>query len=134
MAAIAAALLLAGCGGGVSVGFGSGGGVGVGVGFVDGSDRTPPSVSPAASTTTVQAGRRLRLAAAAADESGVDSVSFLLVEGGEAVVLATLDGPPYEIDVVAPSDGRTSITVYARAIDREGNRGESGRVTIAITP
>lgn len=127
-----APLLLAGCGGGVSVGFGTG--VSVGGTFGGSFDRTAPTVSLTAAPTSVQAGRPVRFAAAAADESGIESVSFFRLDGDTPVVLATLGTTPYELDVVAPTDGRGTLTVFARATDNEGNRADSSRIVVTVTP
>ena len=132
--AVLGASLLAACGGGVSLGFGSGSGVGAGVGFTNTFDRTAPSIALTASATTVQAGRSVRLAAAAADESGIESVSFLRLDGETASVLATVGSPPYEIDLIAPQDGRALLNVFARATDNQGTRADSARIVIAVTP
>ena len=133
---VVSAFLLAACGGGVSLGFGSGVGVGAGVGagLVNNFDRTAPSIALAASPKSVQAGRTVRLAAAAADESGIESVSFLRLDGDTEVVLATVGTAPYELDVVAPADGRSVLNVFARATDNAGNRANSARIAIAVTP
>lgn len=127
--------LLAGCGGGVSLGFGTGSGVGVGVGVGSGfGDRTAPSIALTTSTTSVQRGRSVRLAAAAADESGVESVSFLRLDGETAVVLATVGRAPFELDVIAPTDGPSVLVVFARATDNAGNRADSAPIAITLTP
>jgi hypothetical protein len=113
---------LAGCGGGVTIGFGGG------------YDDSPPSVSLAASASAVRAGQGLRLIAAAADENGIDAVIFFRFDGGVATSLGSRNRPPFEIDTVAPTDGRTSMTLFARAFDNAGNPADSGRVTVSITP
>lgn len=135
-ASVVALLLLAGCGGGVSIGFGTAGGVSVGVGgtFGDALDRTAPSVSLTTAAASVQAGRSIRLAAAAADESGIESVSFARLDGDTPVVLATLGAGPYEIETTAPTDGRSTVAYFARATDNEGNRADSARVLVTVTP
>ena len=122
-ATLAAAWLLTACGGGLSLGVSA-----------DAFDRTPPAVAITASATTVKAGSTLRLAAAASDAGGVESVSFLRLDGQNSVVLATVGVAPYEISVQAPADGRAVLTVFARAIDRAGNRGESAQLNITVTP
>ena len=131
---LAAPLLFAGCGGGVSLGFGTGVSVGVGGTFGDSFDRTAPSVSLTTAATSVKAGGSIRLAAAAADESGIESVGFFRLDGDTAVVLATLGSAPFELEVVAPADGRSVLTIFARASDNEGNRADSSRILIAVTP
>lgn len=114
---------LAGCGGGVSIGFGLG----------DSIDRSPPSVSLAAAPTSVAAGQPVRLIAAAADENGIDVVAFFRLDNGQQQPLGTLGRAPYELTVNAPDDGRTVLTVFARAIDNFGNRADSALVNVAVT-
>jgi hypothetical protein len=113
---------LSACGGGVSIGFG----------FGDNVDRSPPSVSLTASATTVAPGQAFRLIAAAADESGIESVAFVQVDTGQERSLGVLGSPPYELTVSAPTDGRTALGFYARATDRFGNRANSNTVAVAV--
>lgn len=120
--ALLTALLLSACGGGVSFGFGSG------VPF----DNSPPSISLAAAASSVLAGQTLALIAAAADESGIDAVIFYRLDPGEQRALGTLTRPPYELSVTAPTDGRQSLRVFARAIDNAGNRADSQVIEISI--
>ena len=122
---LVAALLLNGCGGGVSFGFGSG----------DFWDDIPPSVSLAGSVTTVQAGQPVRLVAAASDsDSGVERVIFYRVDGVDTTRLGSDTREPYEWDTTAPTDGRTTLVVFARAQDWAGNWADSVALTITITP
>lgn len=134
-AALCGLLALASCGGGVSVGgsYGDGGyyvGGGIGYDF----DFTRPSVSIAAAESEVQAGQRVRIVAAASDESGIESVTLYRVDPGGDRLLSSLGNRPYEWSEPAPSDGRASVSYYAQATDNAGNRANSGRVTIAIRP
>src|SRR5512139_2069704 len=119
--ALAAAVLLAGCGGGVYLEFGD-------------TDDLPPVVEVAAATTSASAGDTVRLVAAAADEFGIDHVSFYRYDGNTAVRLGSDDTPPYDWQLLVPADGRSSVTVFARAVDNSGNVGDSNLVSIAITP
>jgi hypothetical protein len=116
-----AALLIAGCGGGVSF-------------YFDDWDDLAPAVDLAASSTSAPAGASVHLAAAAADESGIDRVSFYRYDGNTAVRLATDTSAPYAFDFIVPADGRASVTVFAHAVDNAGNAADSNLVTIAITP
>ena len=121
---LTAAVALAGCGGGFSL-------------YVDGSDFDeywPPSVSLAAAQTTVLAGQTVRLVAAASDESGIESVAFYRFDGGTALLLGSDGNEPFEWNAVAPSDGRDTLVVFARATDNAGNRADSATVSIAIGP
>ena len=121
-AAVALSAALAACGGGLFIG-------------IDGGfDDSPPSVSLVAGAATVAAGQPLRLVAAAADESGIDRVEFFRFDGPDAVRLATLGGPPWEITTIVPADGRTQLQLFARATDGEGNRADSAVVTVTVTP
>ncbi len=118
------AVALAGCGGGFSL-------------YIDGSDFDeywPPSVSLAAAQTSVPAGQSLRLVAAASDESGIHSVAFYRLDGGSAVLLGSDGSEPFEWNAEAPTDGRTTLVVFARATDNAGNRADSANVSIAISP
>jgi len=117
------ALLLPGCGGGVSIGFG----------FGSDFDDWPPSVS-IASVASVQAGQPVRLIAAAADESGIESVAFFRLDGSDAVLLGSDGSDPYEWTTSAPVDGRTTLRVFARARDNAGNRADSDVLSITVTP
>jgi len=121
--AVASSLLaLAACGGGIFIGFGGGG------------DDGPPSVSLAAGQTTVQAGATLRVVAAAADENGIDDVAFYRLDGNDTVRLGSDGSEPYEWQLVVPSDGRSTLQVFARATDGFGNRADSNVLTLTVTP
>ncbi len=112
-------LTLVACGGGV---------------YLDYWDDDPPDVSLAASSTSALAGGSVRLVAAAADRDGIDQVRFYRYDGSTAVRIGTDDRAPYEWDLLVPADGRTSVIVFARAIDDFGNYNDSNAVTISITP
>lgn len=116
------AALLSGCGGGISFGFGTG------------FDDAAPSVNLVADATSVRAGQTVKLAAAAADESGIDNVAFYRVDGANTTRLGTDGAVPYEWIATAPSDGRSTLDVFARARDNFGNEADSNVVSIAITP
>lgn len=117
----APALLLAGCGGGSFY-------LALGDDFSD-----PPRVELAAAETVVQPLQTVRLVAAAADDSGfVDRVLFFRFDG-EQIVRIALDGvPPYEANMVVPNDGRNFVSVFARAVDGDGEEGDSNLVTLEI--
>jgi hypothetical protein len=122
-ACAASVAVLAACGGGITIGFGSG----------SAFDNSPPSVSIAASSGTAVPGQLLTLVAAAADESGVDTVIFFRFDGGVATALGSLGRPPYELSTVVPADGRTNYAVFARAIDNAGNRADSAALVLPIS-
>ncbi|MFM8900837.1 MAG: hypothetical protein ACKOF9_12940 [Burkholderiales bacterium] len=132
---VLAALGLTACGGGVSVGTG---GVSVGVGYYDDwgydDDYTKPVVSIAVAEGVTRPGQVVRVAVAASDESGIESVTLFRRDFGGDVVVSTLGWRPYEWSVQTPFDGRSSVTYYAQARDNAGNRANSNTVTIAVVP
>ncbi len=81
----------------------------------------------------MRAGHDVVLIAAAADDSGIDTVAFFRLDPGEQRPLGTLARPPYQLSVTAPSDGRAVMRVFARAIDNVGKRADSAVIDIAIT-
>jgi len=120
-AALVAAALLSACGGGIWIG-------------IDDFDDQPPAVELAAASTSAPAGSVVRLVAAATDDSGVDRVHFYRYDGNTAVRLGSDSSAPYEWQLLVPSDGRASVTVFARAVDEWDNAADSALVTITITP
>ncbi|MFT3663694.1 Ig-like domain-containing protein [Piscinibacter sp.] len=118
------ALLLAGCGGGVYLGWSWGD-----------DDFGPPSVSITSAQASVPAGGTLRVVAAASDaDSGIDEVAFYRVDPGADTRLGSTGRPPYEWNVPVPADGRSTLTVYARARDGASRTAESDRLTVSVTP
>ena len=99
-----------------------------------GFDNTPPSVSLAVANTNVRAGDVLRVSAAAADDNGIDTVAFYRLDGNGAVLLGSDGREPYEWQVTVPSDGRTVLTLFARATDWDGNRADSAAVSVNVLP
>lgn len=116
-----AVLSLAGCGGNIEFGFGTG------------FDDDEPTVTVVASDTSVQAGESVRFVAAAADANGIDRVEFYRVDDSGSVLVETDETEPYDVTIVAPDDGRTTLRVFARAIDFADNEGESQIVSVTIT-
>ena len=122
LAGLGAAAGLAACGGGFYLGY-------------DYSyDNTDPSVSLAVGSTTVHAGDVLHVSAAAADDNGIDSVAFYRYDGGSVVLLGSDGRAPYDLDLTVPSDGRTVLTLFARATDWNGNRADSTLVSVNVLP
>ena len=119
--AVLASVLLAACGGGIYLEF-------------DDYDDLPPVVELAASSLSAFAGDSVRLVAAAADENGIDGVSFYRYDGNTAVRLGFDGFSPYDWQLLVPADGRSSVIVFARAFDNAGNATDSNLVTISITP
>ena len=123
LATLAATLLLAGCGGGLYLGWGNC------------CDSGAPSVSITTAQSSVQAGATLRVVAAASDsDSGIDEVAFYRVDAGADTRLGSDGSAPYEWNVIVPSDGRSTLTVFARARDGAGNTADSNRITVSVTP
>lgn len=120
---LAAPLLaaLAACGGGLYISFGD-------------DNLGPPSVSLAAAQTSVRAGDSVRVVAAAADENGIDEVALYRLDGNAAVRLGSDGSAPYEWQVLVPSDGRTTLRLFARATDGVGDRADSDLLTLTVTP
>jgi hypothetical protein len=104
------------------------------LGYEYGFDDTPPSVSLAVASTSVRAGDVLQVSAAAADDYGIDSVAFYRLDGNGAVLLGSDGREPYDWQVTVPSDGRTVLTLFARATDWDGNRADSVAVSVNVLP
>ncbi len=121
-AALGASIVLAACGGGIYLG------------FDDDDDNLPPVVQLVASSPSVWVGDPVLLSAAAADENGIRHVIFFRYDGNTLVRLGADDRYPYEWEMIAPADGRTSVLVFARAVDYAGNWADSTLVSIAISP
>ncbi len=113
-------LLLAGCGGGLYIGWGGG------------DDDGDPSVSITSAQASVAAGGVLRVAAAASDDSGIDSVAFYRLDGDIATRLGSDGGEPYQWDIAVPADGRSAVSVFARARDNWGNEADSALLTVPV--
>jgi hypothetical protein len=113
--------LIAGCGGGVFLGIG------------DVGDQ-PPGVALTSSVTEAPAGTTVRLAAAASDDFGVDSVTFYREEAaGPPTLLATDVRPPYQVDTALPASATGTVWRYfARAFDGAGQHGDSAAVEITV--
>lgn len=103
------------------------------------NDLTAPVVTIAAGTasgllrgglpgglgTSAVPGQIVRVAATAADESGVKQVNFYV--NGKFVKSST--GPAYVFDFMKPASGKTS-TILAKATDNAGNTGTSNKIVI----
>jgi hypothetical protein len=96
----------------------------------------PPSVSLVSSVTEIHAGQTLRLAAAATAFSAnrIDVVTFYRWDGNIAVQLGSDRQAPYKLAATAPTDGRASVSYFARAWDDSGDVGESQAVTVSVWP
>ncbi len=112
---------LGGCGGGVFLGFGE-------FGF----DSSPPSVSLSA-PSSAQRGETIRLSAAAADDFGIDQVSFFRDEGVDTVLLGADGDAPYEQLTQIPLNAVGTVTYLAVARDVDGNTTQSARVAVTVS-
>lgn len=119
--ALVAGMSLAACGGGIYLEFGD-------------YDDLAPVVELSAASLSAPGGSSVRLAAAAADENGIDHVSFYRYDGNTAVRLGSDSFSPYDWQLLVPDDGRGSVIVFARAVDEAGNVADSNLVAISITP
>lgn len=108
-----------------------GGGLWVSIGDLDGDGRSP-SVSLVAAASAVAPGGTLDVAAAAADADGIEDVAFYRRDGGAWVFLGSDRQPPYEWPVPVPSDGRSTLEVFARASDRSGAQADSAVLTVSV--
>ncbi len=122
-AAVGAALVLSGCGGGFFVGINIGGGDG---------DGFAPDVSIVANVGSAAPGATVQLTAAASDADGIDQVTFFRLEGADAVLLGSDDTSPYQADAQVPLDAGATVSFFARATDRSGERRDSAPVTLAV--
>ena len=120
-AALAGALLLAGCGGGFYVG-------------IDGED--DPDVELAAVPGTVTSGGTVELQASVDGGTGfIVEVRFYRVDGSSLVFLGSDTASPYRLNVTAPTvTSSTTVEYVARAWDEFNNRGESDGVTVTVNP
>lgn len=120
------ALGLVGCGGGIYLGLSGT--------FDEDDDDAPPSISVAATPSTLRAGEVLNLVAAASDASGIARVQFYRLDLGASVLIGTDDVAPYELSTAVPADGRISASYFARATDGYGDSGDSAPVVVTVRP
>lgn len=115
------ALPLSGCGGGIWAAWG------------DGVDDEPPSVVLVAGVLEASQGQVVRLAAAADDDEGVESVSFYRVgDDGREVLLGSDASAPYEWEATMPTTSAAEVQFFARAVDVQGERTDSERVAVRV--
>ena len=50
------------------------------------------------------------------------------------ITLATLNGPPVQLDTVIPLNAGRSVSYWARVCDEAGYCRESGNVTVSVYP
>ncbi len=113
LAASLLSLALTGCGGGTS--------------------EDEPSVTLATTATSASAGESVTLIAVASSDLGISAVRFYRVDSGATTLLGTLNATPYQFTTTVPSTATDSVSYFARAVDIEGNTGDSDDVDIAIT-
>jgi hypothetical protein len=93
----------------------------------------PPSVSLAATATSVAPGERIGLVAAASDDFRVDDVSFYRVESnGGSTLLARDSSEPYSVETVLPSGEVGTVQFFARARDDAGQERDSTLVSVTV--
>lgn len=119
-AASLAALLLTACGGGVYLDVG------------DGYNGPPPTISLTASTGTARRGDLIRLSAAISAPNGISRVTFYRIDPGVSTLLATLSGPPAQVDTPIPVNAGNSVGYWARICDDAGYCAESATVTVGV--
>lgn len=117
-----ATLLLTACGGGLYLEVG------------DDYDGPPPTISVTASSGTARRGDIIRLSAAISAPNGIDRITFYRVDPGVSTLLATLYGPPAQVDTPIPVNAGGSVTYWARICDNAGYCSESSNVTVTVTP
>ena len=119
---LVAALLLAGCGGGVYLELG------------DDYDGPPPTISLSTSTGVARRGDLIRLSAAISAPNGIERITFYRIDPGVSTLLATLHGPPAQVDTPIPVNAVSSVGYWARVCDQAGYCTESATVSISIVP
>jgi hypothetical protein len=91
-------------------------------------------VSIAATVDAAPPGTGVRIVAAASDDYAVDRVEFFRLDGNRWVKLATDRSEPYAVDVTLPGDGRSELSLFARAVDDVDQSSDSAVLVIAIVP
>jgi hypothetical protein len=120
LAAAAAALALAGCGGGVFVGY-------------DGSSDYPPDVNLVASPPAAFQGEPVDLAAAASDDYAVRRVDFFRSDSvGGVEFLGSDYAPPYGLRTALPRTPDGGVSYSARAIDDVGQFTDSAWLVVTV--
>lgn len=121
-AAMIGALMLAGCYGSVFVGIGD-----------DDFDDARPSVSLVASPDVLIQAGSTTLSAAASDDRGVTTVQFFRLDGGSiAVMIGSVDAPPYQMGVAFTRADNGSSYFFARAFDTAGQSADSSVVGVTV--
>ena len=106
-------LALAGCGGGTS--------------------DDAPTVVLATTDSSASAGETITLIAVPSSDLGISAVRFYRVDSGASTLLGTVNATPYQFTTTIPSTATDSVSYFARAVDADGNTGDSDDVEIAIT-
>lgn len=106
-------LALAGCGGGTS--------------------DDAPTVVLASTDSSASAGETITLIAVPSSDLGISAVRFYRVDSGASTLLGTVNASPYQFTTTIPSTATDSVSYFARAVDADGNTGDSDDVDIAIT-
>ncbi len=122
LAALAAVMGLAGCGGGIYIGYDYG----------DGDDRAP-QVSRAARPGGAARGPPGSRGAAPRHDHRVVRVEFFRLEAnGSAVALGSDGASPFQLDTRQPDTSATSVRYFARAVDDVGQYDDSASVSVTV--
>lgn len=116
-----AALLLTACGGGLYLEVGDSWG-------------PPPTISLTASSGVARRGDVIRLSAAISASNGIDRITFYRIDPGVSTTLATLNGPPAQVDTPIPMNAGSSVGYWARICDEAGYCAESATVSVSVVP
>ena len=92
-----------------------------------------PTITLATTATSASAGESVTLIAVASSDLGIAAVRFYRVDSSTTTLLGTLNATPYQFTTTVPSTATDSISYFARAVDADGNTGDSDDVEIAIT-
>lgn len=92
-----------------------------------------PTVTLASTATSASAGESVTLIAVASSDLGIAAVRFYRVDTSTTTLLGTLNATPYQFTTTVPSTATDTVSYFARAVDADGNTGDSEDVEIAIT-
>lgn len=107
------------------------GGCYVGVGYTW-SDDDPPEVGLTARPDSARPGATIELVATASDDDAVERVEFFRLGSSGAVYLGSDFSAPYTLDTRLPETSASSVSYFARAVDRWGQRSDSDWVRVTV--
>lgn len=96
------------------------------------TDDEPPSVSLSASPGEAAPGTTITLTASAHDDDAVERVEFFRMGGSGAVYLGSDFSAPYTFETRLPETSAGSVSYFARAVDRWGQRSDSDWVRVSV--